>query len=328
MTSIFAVRNSGSLRHKWRDQKGASQCRYWAEGSWYESKVIRVGPAGWAYKDWRGIVYPHEKPRGFDELSYIASYFDTVEINSSFYGPPRPSTSKKWAESVAQNDRFRFTAKLFQSFTHQRTPTPNDEKDFKGAMAPLVDARRLGAILIQFPWSFKNDAETRRYLTGILRRFQEFSLVVEVRHASWMDESCLDLLAELGVGICNIDQPLFHRSVKPATHVTSTIGYVRLHGRNYRNWFSATADVRERYDHLYSLDELEPWVARTKEIAANAKDTYVVTNNHYLGQAVVNAIEISSILQGKPVGVPLQLMARYPELQEFRADRAGGESEA
>jgi len=93
-----------------------------------------------------------------------------------------------------------------------------------------------------------------------------------VRHASWIDESNLDLLAELGVGICNIDQPLFHRSVKPATHVTSTIEYVRLHGRNYRNWFSATADVRERYDHLYSLDELEPWVTRTRQIAADAKD--------------------------------------------------------
>lgn len=112
--------------------------------------------------------------------------------------------------------------------------------------------------------------------------------MVEVRHASWLEDEILDLLAELGIGICNIDQPLFRRSVRPAAHVTSTIGYVRLHGRNYRNWFSSKADVRERYDHLYSPDELDPWIARAKQIEADAANMYVIANNHYLGQAVVN----------------------------------------
>jgi uncharacterized protein YecE (DUF72 family) len=142
--------------------------------------MIRVGPAGWAYKDWRGIVYPKERPRGFDELSYIARYFDTVEINSSFYGAPKPATAKKWEETVRDNQAFRFTAKLFHSFTHERKPAPNDEKDFKDGIAPLVDAGRLGAVLIQFPWSFKSSPENREYLIGLQKRFHEYPLVIEV----------------------------------------------------------------------------------------------------------------------------------------------------
>ncbi|MFL6415791.1 MAG: DUF72 domain-containing protein [Bryobacteraceae bacterium] len=262
--------------------------------------MIRVGPAGWSYKDWRGVVYPNQRPRSFNELAYIAGFFDTVEINSSFYGAPRPTAAKKWVESVSGNEKFRFTAKLFHSFTHERKPAPLDEREFKEGIAGIAEANRLGALLAQFPWSFKNDGENRRYLVDLRRRFGEYPLVLEVRHSSWMEEDILELLAGLDVAICNIDQPLFKRSVRPSALVTSKIGYVRLHGRNYKSWFSKTADVRERYDHLYSVDELEPWVARSKEIAAQADDTYVITNNHYLGKAVVNAVEISTILRGNP----------------------------
>jgi uncharacterized protein YecE (DUF72 family) len=276
--------------------------------------MIRVGPAGWAYKDWSGIVYPKSKRRGFDPLRYLAEYFDTIEINSSFYGPPRPATAKKWAESVAKNDNFRFTAKLFQSFTHPRNPAPQDEKEFKDGVAPLIEANLLGALLIQFPWSFKNDAEARTYLIALCRAFREFPLVVEVRHSSWIEPSVLDLFGDLGVGICNIDQPLFHRSVKPDVLVTSTVGYVRLHGRNYKQWFSPTANVGDRYDHLYSTDELTPWLHRIKQISEDAKETYVVANNHNIGKGPVNALEIAALLDGQRVPAPPTLIAHYPEL--------------
>jgi uncharacterized protein YecE (DUF72 family) len=279
--------------------------------------VIRVGPAGWNYRDWNGIVYPKPRPRGFDELTYISRYFDVVEINSSYYGAPRPGSAKKWIESVSSNPRFRFTAKLFHSFTHERQPAPNDEKEFKEGIAPIIEAGRLGALLLQFPWSFKFSPENRQYLVALQKRFSEYPLVVEVRHASWLDKEILDLLSELGVGICNIDQPLFHRSVKPAAHVTSGIGYVRLHGRNYRNWFSAKADVRDRYDHLYSPNELDPWITRSKQIAQDAEETYVISNNHNLGKATVNALEFLSVLKDKPVPAPPQLLVSYPELRDF-----------
>jgi uncharacterized protein YecE (DUF72 family) len=198
---------------------------------------------------------------------------------------------------------------------HERKPAPTDEGDFKIGMAPLLEANRLGALLLQFPGPSRIRPKNRAYLVSLHKRFAEYPLVVEVRHASWIEDNVLGLFAELGVGICNIDQPLFHRSVKPDAHVTAAIGYVRLHGRNYRNWFSKIADVRERYDHLYSLDELAPWVDRTKEIALHAKDTYVLSKNHNIGKAAVNSLDIRAIFTGQPVKVPPSLILAYPHLE-------------
>jgi len=279
--------------------------------------VIRVGTAGWNYKDWDGIVYPNPRPRGFNDLAYIAEYFNTVEINTSYYGPPKPSSAKKWLDSVAANSAFRFTAKLFHAFTHERKPAPNDERDFKEGIAPLVEGNRFGALLMQFPWSFKNTQENREYLLALQKRFREYPLVLEVRHSSWTDPAFADFLCELEIGLCNIDQPLFHKCIRPRAEATSPLGYIRLHGRNYKTWFSETANVRERYDYLYSVNELAPWVDRVKEIAQKTDDVYVVGNNHNLGKAPVNALQIASILKGEPVPAPPPLREHYAELQPF-----------
>ena len=279
--------------------------------------MIRIGTSGWKYKDWDGIVYPKPKPRGFDELAYMAGYVNAIEINSSYYGPPRPSAAKKWVESVAVNPDFRFTAKLYHSFTHEREPAPHDERDFKEGIAPLMDAGRFGALLLQFPWSFKNSAENRDYVIGLQRRFREYPLVLEVRHSTWTSAEILDLLGDLGIGLCNIDQPLFGKSIKPGAQATSPIGYIRLHGRNYKSWFDEKANVRERYDYLYPVGELEPWVDRVKEVAAKTEETYVMSNNHNLGKATVNALQITSILEGELVPAPPTLVQHYPELEGF-----------
>jgi uncharacterized protein YecE (DUF72 family) len=279
--------------------------------------MIRIGTAGWQYRDWAGIVYPKPKPRGFDDLSYLANFFNTVEINSSFYGPPRREVTKKWIERVAHSPDFRFTEKLWKGFTHERKATTADEKLFKDGMEPLIESGRLGALLVQFPWSFRNEPENRSYLRRLTHRFAEYPLVVEVRHGSWVEPDVLDEMAELGIGLCNIDQPLFHRSVKPAAVTTATTAYVRLHGRNYKTWFSKTADVRERYNYLYSRAELEPWVDRVKTLADDAQEVYVVTNNHNLGKAVVNAFELKAFLTDQPIHPPKELLEAYPELRQI-----------
>jgi uncharacterized protein YecE (DUF72 family) len=283
--------------------------------------VTRIGPAGWSYKDWWGIVYPSPKPRGFHEASYLANYFDTIEINFSFYRPILAKTAAVWLKLVQQNENFRFTAKLWRGFTHDRNATAGDEKDFKEGITPLLEAGRLGALLLQFPWSFRNTNENREYIARLRAQFSEYPLVLEVRHASWSEPGTLDVLEQLDLGLCNIDQPLFKRSIKPAAVATSSIGYVRLHGRNYQSWFTENRHVGERYDYLYPVAELDPWLDRVKAVEHATKDTYVITNNHFLGKAVVNALEISSILRGRPVPVPPQLLAHYPELQEFATKR-------
>jgi uncharacterized protein YecE (DUF72 family) len=279
--------------------------------------LTRIGPAGWAYKDWWGIVYPEPKPRGFHELTFLAQYFDTVEINVTFYRPLAAKTAVTWLERIRKNDRFRFTAKLWRGFTHERNATSADEQEFKDGLAPLVEAARLGAVLLQFPWSFRNTPENREHVARLRAKFPEYPLVLEVRHASWSEPGTLDTLQQLDLGLCNIDQPLFKRSVKPSALATSAIGYVRLHGRNYQSWFTQNKHVGERYDYLYPVRELEPWLDRVKTIEHETQDTYVVTNNHYLGKAAVNAIEISSILKGEPVAAPPSLIERYPDLKDF-----------
>ncbi len=279
--------------------------------------LTRIGPAGWAYKDWWGIVYPAKKPRGFHELTFLATYFDALEINVSFYRPLAAKMAATWLERIRQNDNFRFTAKLWRGFTHDRNATSADEQEFKDGLAPLLEAGRLGALLLQFPWSFRNTEENRTYVARLRAQFAEYPLVLEVRHASWSEPGTLDILEQMDLGLCNIDQPLFKRSIKPSAIATSTVGYVRLHGRNYQSWFTENKHVGERYDYLYSVNELDPWIDRIKTVEHAAKDTYVVTNNHYLGKAVVNALEISSILKGEPVAAPASLVERYPEVRDF-----------
>jgi uncharacterized protein YecE (DUF72 family) len=280
-------------------------------------RKIRVGPAGWSYKDWNGIVYPAKPGSKFDPLSYVANFFDTIEINSSFYRPPAASSSKSWARRVAHNPNFKFTAKLYQRFTHDRgEATDDDEKAFRGGIDPLAEAGKLGALLLQFPWSFKNTESENDYLSRLLDRFKDYPLVVEVRHASWNEPAVYQSFERRGVGFCNIDQPLFKRSIKPSAQTTSRVGYIRLHGRNYENWFRETAAPHDRYDYLYSMDELEPWVDKIKKVARNAEETYVVTNNHFRGKAVVNALEIKALLKGEEVPGPALLIEEYPRVKE------------
>ncbi len=278
---------------------------------------ILIGPAGWSYADWRGKVYPEGAGTKFDTLALVAKYFDTVEINSSFYNPPASKTAQAWLKRVAHNPNFIFTAKLHKVFTHKRDRlTSKDEGAFREGLSPLMEAGKLGAVLIQFPWSFKNDREERAYLNQLVERFKDFPLVVELRHESWNHPRILQTLEDLGVGLCDIDQPQFADSIKPSAEVTSPIGYVRLHGRNYQNWFRAEANVVERYDYLYSRDELEPWVERIKQVADKAKQTYVITNNHARGQSLVNAFEVLALLEEKRLPGPGKLIESYPRLSE------------
>lgn len=278
---------------------------------------IRVGPAGWSYKDWNGIVYPPKAGSKFDPLAYLANFFDTIEINSSFYRPPAASSSKAWARRVANNPDFKFTAKLYQRFTHERgEATREDETMFREGIDPLAEAERLGALLLQFPWSFKNTEEERDYLSSLLDRFKDYPLVVELRHSSWNEPAVYQSFERREVGFCNIDQPLFARSIKPSARTTSPVGYVRLHGRNYENWFRENAAPHDRYDYLYSLEELEPWVDKVRKIAKDAEETYVVTNNHFRGKGVVNALEIKAMLEGDKVPGPTLLTEEYPRVKE------------
>ena len=292
-----------------------------SSGSTVPTRTLRVGPAGWSYPDWAGYVYPARRAKGFHEATYLAEFFDTIEINTSFYQPLRADHAAQWLERVAANPRFVFTAKLWQRFTHDPVSLDAgtaavDEGAVRAGFDVLRAANKLGAVLLQFPFSFHRTKETMAYLTALLKRFADYPLVVEVRHETWNAAETLALLREHGAGFCNIDQPIIGRSLAPSAQATSPVGYVRLHGRRYDTWFSDDAAVptHERYNYLYSPEELAPWVTRVRKVSEHARDTFVVTNNHYQGKAVVNALQLISILKGTKVKVPEPLRSHYPEL--------------
>jgi uncharacterized protein YecE (DUF72 family) len=286
--------------------------------------TMRVGPAGWSYPDWSGYAYPARKPKGFHEVTYLAEFFDTIVINTSFYNPVRADHAKLWEERVAANENFLFTAKLWQRFTHDPNPSGEDEKLVRAGFDVLREAGKLGAVLAQFPFSFHRTKETVTYLGGVLKRFADYPLVVEVRHATWNVPEVFELLRERSAGFCNIDQPVIGRSLEPSALATGKVGYVRLHGRRYDTWFSDDPAIpgHERYNYLYSEEELRRWADRVEKVADAARDVYVITNDHYQGKGAVNALELISMLTKSKVKVPEPLRERYPELERIASEAA------
>jgi len=285
---------------------------------------ILVGPAGWSYADWNGLVYPAPRPRGFHQAAYLAEFFDTIEINTSFYHPLQASHAAQWIGLVAANPRFLFTAKLWQKFTHEGDATGEDVKTVRAGFDILHSAGKLGAVLLQFPFSFHYEPENLARLKQILDSFRDYPLVVEVRHSSWTRKNFYELLQGRGVGFCNIDQPIIGRSIKPTEEATSPVGYIRLHGRRYDTWFSddPAAPASERYNYLYSEQELEPWAERAQHVAKNTRTTFVITNNHFQGKGVVNALQLMHLLSGNKVKVPETLRHHYPQLELIASEPA------
>jgi len=291
---------------------------------------IRIGTAGWSYKDWEGIFYPPGMARRKQHpLEYLARCFDMVEINTSFYGHIKPELAKLWLRKVAEvNPGFTFTAKLHRSFTHSPLavmeptsaatikPNDEDERQAREGFNALAEAGKLGALLIQFPVSFKNTSLNREYLESLLRQFIEYPRVVEVRHATWDNPETLAYFTERNVAFCNIDQPQIGRSLEATEYVTSPVGYVRLHGRNYDKWFESER-CEDRYNYLYNEAEISGWKGKIEHIAQRAEVTYVVANNHFEGKAGVNALQLKHMLSGRRVWAPEPLLQHYPDLKSI-----------
>ena len=290
---------------------------------------IYVGTAGWSYKDWEGIVYPAQIKKSQHPVEYMAQYFDMLEVNTSFYGHIKPEWGKLWCRKArAANREFLFTAKLNRAFTHSPIAVtestsaetirvgPNDERWAKAGFDSIAEEDMLGAVLAQFPISFKNTDRNRDYLDGVIEKFRQYPLVVEVRHNSWTNEGTLRYFVQQHVAFCNIDQPLLGKAITPSAQVTSAIGYLRLHGRNYDQWFDSDSSA-DRYNYLYTRPELEKWKERVDAVAVKARKTFVVTNNHFEGKAAVNALQLKSMLSGDTVRVPFSLRSHYWELGEI-----------
>lgn len=289
---------------------------------------IRIGTSGWHYPGgrgtWDGLFYPlpADRPRGFDELAFYAERFDTVEVNSTFYGQPRRTVSLAWARRTPA--AFDFSVKLYQKFTHPATATdPSsitaaDVDTFKGGIEPLAAAGKLGALLAQFPSRFHDTPDARDYLTWLLRTFADYPVAVELRHRSWSDArpDTLALLAQTGAAWAEIDEPKFASSiVQTLTPNAAELMYVRLHGRNAAQWWEHD-EAEDRYNYLYPAAELTPIADRLRAARAEVRKIYLYLNNHFAAQAVVNATMARQLLD-EPLTAPLpaELVEAYPQLE-------------
>ncbi len=281
-----------------------------------------IGPAGWSYPDWDGIVYPSQRNKSFDPLAFIASYFNLIEINSTFYRIPDPSVARSWTKRVEHNPSFLFTAKLHRNFTHAKGPISHtDMTAFIRAVMQIHREEKLGFVLVQYPWSFRYSAEATKVIGRLVSTLAPLPVAVEVRHGSWENKDALSFFEESKATLCCIDQPIIGQSVTPRTHHAGPAGaYFRLHGRNAAKWFGRDSSRDERYDYLYSLEELSKWSTRISATKAKNKPMFVVTNNHFRGQAVANAFELKFLLTQKKVPVPATMFNNFPALKKI-ADR-------
>jgi len=298
-----------------------------------ENSDVRVGTSGWSYPSgkgtWNGVFYPKPRPKGFDELAFYARHFDTVEVNSTFYGQPRAEVTRRWAERTPPG--FEFSVKLFQKFTHPRMYTDRvvkslpgdaagspeivsalvdvndaDLDEFRRGVEPLAESGKLGALLAQFPPSFKDAPASREAIARLLRAFREYNVAVELRHSSWSDAigDTLALLNSFKAAWVQIDEPKFRFSIRQ-NYLPNVEGfyYMRLHGRNAAQWWKH-AQSEDRYDYLYSPEELEPFVETAKAVKQLVKKMYLYTNNHFSAKSIANAAMIREQL-GEPMHVAL-----------------------
>jgi uncharacterized protein YecE (DUF72 family) len=243
----------------------------------------------------------------------------SIASRSTFYRIPDAKTTQRWVARVAAHPDFRFTAKLWQGFTHEGTASAEDAAAFRQAMAPLQEAGKLGGILMQFPYRFHHTTENRTVVQRLADTFRDYPLVLEIRHRSWDRAEVFAWLQDLGIGFCNIDQPQVSYSIGLTQVVTSPVGYLRLHGRNAAMWFAEEASAAARYDYRYPAEELRELVDAVEVLSQRAQEMYLITNNHFRGQAALNALELRSHLRRSPVPVPPPMLTAYPELRQIAA---------
>ena len=292
--------------------------------------TLYIGTCGWSYPKghgtWDGVFYP-DQLADKDKLAFYAQYFNTVEINSSFYRPPSPYAARAWAAKVPAD--FRFTAKLWQKFTHPKMfekatgqKAVLDDEDlrvFVEGVAPLAEAGKLGPILAQFPTSFRPEPDTLDYLEDLIRRLRAegLSLAVELRHREWTESdearAIRAFMEDQDVAWVMIDEPRFKTSIRHVP-LTSPVGYFRFHGRNYQNWWRH-GEAEDRYNYLYTPDEQEHIAADVAEVAGRTREAYAFYNNHYGAKAVVNAVQLELALGTPPRHrLPDPLLSAYPDL--------------
>ncbi len=289
---------------------------------------ILIGTAGWSYPDWKGRVYPPRPGSRFDSLAYLADYFDLIEVNASFYSLPRPETVRSWLARTAHVPGFQFILKAPGAWTHPRQNfRPAPVPAFRELAELMAAEGRLAAVLVQFPWSFRHADDSRNRIDELRDSLEGLPLAVEVRHGSFADGVWPRWLLSRSCLPVNIDQPPVGEGLGLTDWSAPGGAYFRLHGRNEANWFDESAGRDGRYDYLYGPEELSSLGDAIQRTMDTSERVLVVANNHFLGQAVVNALQLKARFAGGPIAVPAALIPHYPALAEIALPELGGQGD-
>ncbi len=217
-----------------------------------------------------------------------------TEINFTYYKMPNKFIFYHMQEKTPED--FTFIVKAHQSMTH-KIGRDVPFKEFMEACQPLVEANKFGGILAQFPWSFKNDQKNRQYLARLRHQIQDHPIFVEFRNDTWMQEPVFEFLRKLDLSFVSVDEPQLSGLLPPEAKATTNQGYVRFHGRNKQKWWKHDHSY-ERYNYLYSPEELGDWVKKVQEMSKHLTRVYISMNNHFQGKAVFNARQLAHMLKG------------------------------
>jgi uncharacterized protein YecE (DUF72 family) len=268
-----------------------------------ESGRILVGTCNWAdHTDF----YPPGLPAG-QRLAYYARFFPLVEVDSTFYGIPKPQVGQRWVELTPPG--FLFNVKAYRSLTlHEREnrkpreTTEEEQRDFMALLVPIRDAGKLRGVHYQFPPWFTANVKNMDYISRLPDRHPQDQLNIEFRHRSWSEpgrfDAVTELLEEAGMTYCIVDEPqLGSAAMPPHLAVTSPkLAVVRMHGRNYKTWYKKGTTSADRFDYLYREEELLEWVPRVRALADRAQEVHVLFNNNRSNYAVVNGLQMARLL--------------------------------
>ncbi|PYE54117.1 DUF72 domain-containing protein [Deinococcus yavapaiensis] len=264
---------------------------------------IYLGTGGYSNEDWigPGLLYPDGTKKD-QFLEVYSQHFNAVELNSSFYGIP----GLKAFEGMAKKSggRTRFAVKLHQVFTHTRNPEQSDFDRMLQSPQPLREVGLKGPYLAQFPYSFHRTTDNRKYLLDLAERFAGHELAVELRHASWDKPEVREGMAEYGLIWVSPDYPPVGGMPEPRVHVTSEVGYLRLHGRNEGSWWEGKS-AAERHDYLYNRAEMDEWADKIAEVEGELEELYVFFQNTTKGHALKNIPMLREALASRGLTVSL-----------------------
>lgn len=290
---------------------------------------IYIGMGGWELHPFNQYFYPPKPKKGFRKLEFYSQFFDSIEVNVSFYNTALTQVhSRRWLQDVSANKEFMFTVKLFQGFTHTFDATTQDVQGVHKLLEPLAAEGKLGGLLMQFPYSFTNLGERRRYLAQLSKVFHQYRLFVELRHNSWNSPATYNFLQEHKLHLVNVDLPQINRNMPLTALSWNGAAYFRMMGRNVDTWnnpWKLEEDnehvVGNRYNYSYSERELELLLYYIKKVSSENTNVYVVFHNDPEANSLINGFQLRHLARhNHRVLVPQNLIRKYPDLKHISSE--------